>query len=408
MSAVPYRCENIAVLPFKGTEILVLASFLLAFCFCFAVTFMDVIFKQMWPAKFLDPNVAARVAAIQAKFPNLGQEGVSAEGASVPADEAAHTALTVKKHFAEGENGEQIDYDAVCSMEPYIAGRSVDEDLTIMMANGQAFETVSTYCTCTVRGYNMLSVMLISAGISMSYLWVHNAVVDPRTNNWMGYLCLIGYMFVFLTGMVMDGPNGKAVHRKANIFMWTSIPLEGAPHKMLSLHGIGIGVFAAVPLFMHVFQALAWGKDKMPNYAVTMYMFSAALASAVLFMCFSNTKIAKLVFKVDAQTAHKAAIGFEFLTIFACFIEFIWFETYATAACAGASAYWSKALLAAMLAPLPAVLAKHQLWAPTAYVLEPSMMLMNRGRPVALTGPCPSAAFNQVPGTGKLPQVKSE
>jgi hypothetical protein len=406
--SVPYRCENIAVLPFKGTEILVLATLLICFAFCFGVTFIDLIIKQLWPAKFLDATVAARVAAIQKKFPNLGQEeGDSAEGDSTSiADDDLYTALTVKKHFAEGANGEQVDYDAVCSTEPYIAGRSVDEDLTIMLANGKAFSTVSSYCTCTVRGYNMLSVMLVSAGVNMSYLWVHNAPVDARTDNWMGYLALVGYLFVFLTGMVMCGPTRNAVNRRANIFMWSSIPLEGAPEKMLRLHGIGIGAFGLVPLLMHVLQALAWGKDKMPNYAVTMSMFWLALAFGILFFLFSNAKYAKCFFKVGAVTAAKLAVAFEFAVLFCCFVEFIQFETYATAACAGATAYWTKLLLAAMFAPFAAFIAKHQLWAPTAYELEPSLMLMKRGRPVALSGPCAAAAFNQVPGTGNLPIVQ--
>jgi len=107
-----------------------------------------------------------------------------------------------------------------------VAGRSVDEDLIVVLANKNAFGTVSEYCSSTVRGYAMLSTTLLVAGFALSYMWIHNAMVDPRNNDFWGKLALVGYCLVFCTGVVMCKPSSYAVDRDANICLWSNVPYK--------------------------------------------------------------------------------------------------------------------------------------------------------------------------------------
>jgi hypothetical protein len=401
-----YNCAAVDALPYKGAEILFLVAFALYLLDTVMVTFLDLTVKQLMPGKFLDPAVIARVADIRNKFPSIvpappaakDVEGGGSDG------EAAHVALTMKQHTVVGDNGEQIPYDAVCSMEAYVASKSIDDDLTIMLANNKAFSSISGYCSSTVRGYALLSSFLIGSSLSLAFFHVHNAIVDPRTNTWLGTASLVGYLFLCLTGIIMTFPSKHTVYRQANICLVSNIPLKGAPAKLLKLHIVGVAVGGLVPLLSHVLQALAWGAGKMPNYHTTMTCSAIALFCAAMFGVCQKTKLAVKLFKVTPFGANALAVLFELLMLVSLYIEFLQFEYYATAVCAGQVPYYNKLLMAAMFIPFGTCL-RHQGWSPVAFTQPPSVMLMHKGQPVATSGPCPALAFDQM---AAVPHVKAE
>jgi len=370
-----FNCAVTAALPFGGAEVLVLTLVLLALIVAFCVVFIDVGVKQMWPSKFLDPAVQARVAQIQAAFPKLG-------GGTQAAPQA--DAVSVVKPATT------IDYDQVVATDPYIAGLSVDEDLIHILANNKVFSTVSSYCSSTVRGYAMLSTTLMCAGMCLSYLWTHNALVDPTTGDTASKFALLGYMLVFLTGIVMCGSNGNAVYRNANIALFGN--LSTSPETpLLRLHEVGIVSFILLPLLAHGYRAYTLGHS-MPNYAGTITGISLQLSGAIAFGL-ANWLGGKCgISKVFAQ---KCSILAEIFCVFMSFAAFMQYEFYATAVCANYLTQFTSLLGAAMALPIARLCAKHYKGAPTSFVTPASVMLMKNGQPVAIAGPASALSFDQ-------------
>ncbi len=385
-----YNCDFVRQLPFEGAEILIVSAVFLFFIVNFAVSFFSVVVKQIWPSS-LDPVVANRLIEIQRLFPNIVNSANPSSDDEHDSESSSSSSpvVPVKTHTLMSESGEPIQYDAVASAEAYISTKSVDEDLLFVLANNGAYGTVSEYCTCTTRGYAMLSTMLMTSGMCLSFLWVHNVIVDPTLNNDINKLALIGYCLIFLTGMVMTGPSQMSVVRNANIWLTTNIPLNGTPRKMLTLHDIGVVGFCLVPLISHLLTAL-FNKDKMPNYHETMAGIGMQLFGAILFgACSLGGKIAGFT-KLDGL---KYGIAAECFVVLASYLAFIRFEYYATAACANQLTYYNGLLIGALFAPF-AFIARHFCWAPTSFTSAPSLLLMYQGQPVAQYGPAPAIAFN--------------
>ena len=367
-------CSATLALPFGGGEILLLACFFLFVTVTFCVTFLDVAFKQWWPSKLLDPAVAARVEQIQNKFPQLK------EGPASPEDPKSASDIPAYTH--------------VVSQEAYIAGRTVDEDLVYILANNSAFGTVSSYCACTVRGYAMLSVTLLCAGFTLGFLWIHNVSVYAPAGELPGKLALLGYVLVFLTGIVMTNPNSQAVNRDANICLWTNVPLKicgGHSNPTLKLHDVGIVGFVAVPLFSHIYTIYTTGSS-MPNYEGAIVGVAAQLIGAVLFGASSVLKGHGLT---ELQSK-KCSIMAEVICVFASFLAYMQWEFYATAACNNAVAHFNTMMLSAASIPF-GFIAKHYYCGPTSFPAEPSVLLMDGGEPAATSGPAPTLVFDQNP-----------
>ena len=401
-----FDCSSVDRLPMKGLETLLLSSFFLLFIVCFNVSFIDVCVKQLFTS-FIDPVVVARLAEIQRMFPNLGmarraEEDAEARAALAGAEAEAEQAgvVPVKEHTLTAEDGTIIRYDRVCAAEAYIAGKSVDDDMLFILANNECFGTVSSYCSSTVRGYAMLSAMLVSSSMCMGFMWSHNVIIDRSAGDWVGYIGLLGYVMAGLTGVVMCGPSDNSVHRNANLALFTNIPLEDPYRKMLSLHGIGIGGFVLLPLISHWLTALTLGKDKMPNYAVTMAACSFQFSAAIMFGL--STYLPKHCPSFSKLLGRKLSIFTEIILVFGSYIAFVQYEFYAAAACANRVAEFHTILLVCMFAPF-AMCARHTCWAPTSYATPPSLMLMYQGAPVATYGPCPVAAYNGA--TIALPRI---
>ena len=359
-----FSCVGVNSLPFGGAEILIIACLFLFLMVMICVTFIDVAFKQMWPSQLLDPAVVQRVAKIQQDFPELGEQ--------------------------KGKDG--INYSRVVSQEPYISGRSVDEDLIYILANNNAFGTVSSYCSSTVRGYNALSALLLTAGMVISFLWVHNCMINPRVGSWARVLSEVGYILVFLTGFVMTGPNGHSVYRNANIALWSNIPTSSS---LLKLHDIGIVGFCLVPMLTHSYELITEGSS-MPNYHGQLYGVVAQLVGAV---CFVGPPLLQKAGKIDGVMSNKLAILGEIVAVFSSFITYVQIEFYATAVCSGYYETFNAAIYASMFGPLTIFVARHYKNAPTSFVTSPSVMLMTSGIPVAMSGPMPILAFDQADDT---------
>lgn len=396
-----YNCSIIQSLPSKGTELLVVGCIFMFLCVCFAVSFLDVAAKQLFPS-FLDPVVAARLAEIQRMFPNLGaaakkknkknNNNKSEEGSQCGDDESISAeGVDVKPHtIPHPVTGAPIFYDGVVAPEPYISTKSVDEDLVVIMANNSAFSTVSDYCSCTVRGYAMLSVMLIACGMCLSFLYIHHITVEERAGNWLGQLSLLGYMMCFLTGIVMCGPSSDAVARNANQLLWFSV---GFDHDwVMSLHGIGIVCFVLLPLGAQILNAWSWGKDTMPNYDFVMTMSGIIFASAAMFGISPKLHECNICTEL---TGKKLSITFEIVAVFSAMVSFISYEYYAPAVCAGHEATWQKIVYATLFAPL-LLMARHQMNSIDKYISPPSLLLTYQGAPVATAGPCSVIRYNNV------------
>ena len=396
VAQVAYNCAAVASLPFKGAEILFISAIFLFLAVTFAVTFFDVTIKQLYPS-FLDPTVAARLAEVQRLFPNLGASDV------VKGGDGGADALTVKRHtIAHPETGAPIEYDAVTAAQPYIATKSVDDDLLYVLANNQCFSTISGYCSCTVRGYVMLSSILTAAGMCMGYMWTHNALVDPKAGNWIDQFALLGYLMGFLTALVMCGPDSNAVYRNADMLLFTNYPLSGPASWVGKLHGLGIGAFVLLPFLAHLINALLWGSS-MPNYHT---VITGSAGILVMALCFGASGWLKG--KIPGFTdlvSEKLSILFETLTLFAAFLSFIQYEVYASAVCAGHADLFNGLVLLGMFAPI-ALMARRQCNAPTTFAFMPSLLLMNQGQPVATFGPCPTLDYDQT-GTA-VPHIKSK
>ena len=390
--ASPYHCQSTANLPFGGAEILVLSFLFLFLVVTLCVTFIDVGLKQMWPGTFLDPAVAARVAQIRKEFPKITPEGRTAKDApglvycgqpiaSQPSSVPGGVGMTVAE--------EDLQYTSVVSSAPYVAGLAVDEDLIYVLANGDAFGTVSDYCSSTVRGYAMLSSTLLCAGICLGYLWVHNAAVFPSWGqSWPGYAELLGYVLIFLTGIVMCGPCGNTVFRNANIVLFTSVPTNSA---VLKLHGIGVGGFVALGLLAHGYAILTQGSE-LPDFAGAVIGVLAQLIGAVAFAVASLLAKWKIYSDVMGK---KVQILAEIACLFATFLAYIQWVIYPASVCANYSAQFQKIMIATVLAPFAVFVVKHYGGGPTSFATPPSLMLMNHGVPVATSGPVPVLQYDQ-------------
>ena len=391
-----YNCDFVGKLPYGGAEILGLAAVFMLLVVNFAVAFLSVTAKQLWPS-MLDPVVANRLIATQKMFPGLG---ANSDGSSTTtteqeetenSEESSSPSIPVKKHTLKHPvTGAPIEYNRVVAAEAYIAGKSVDEDLFTMLLNNKAYGTVSSYCSSTVRGYTMLSTMLMCAGMILSFLCIHNILVDPTQGGTLGTISLIGYCMCFLTAMVMCGPS-HAVFRNANIWLTTNIPQTGSPDKMERLHGIGIVSFCLLPMVSHLLYAL-FNKDKMPNYTETMSGVIIEIIAAASFGI-SGALNKLLPGKVSGTMSNKIGIACEVFAVFSSFLGFVNYEYYATAACAGHLDTWHTILIVAMFAPW-ALVARHFCWAPTSFTTPPSLLFMNDNTPVATYGPCPALSFN--------------
>jgi hypothetical protein len=372
-------CPSIAAMPFGGTEILVLACFYLFVCVCFCVTFIDVAAKQMWPS-FLDPAVTARVQAIQQMFPGLAPP---AAGAPKPKQAA----------------GEPT-YTHVVAQEAYIAGRTVDEDLIYILANNTAYSTVSSYCSSTVRGYAMLSSVLMVAGIVLGFVWTHNVMIDPSAGGTPGQAALLGYCLVFLTSIVMTNPDTTSVNRNANLALWSNFPLScwGKSNPMLKLHDIGIMSFIALPLFSHIYTLYTSGS----SYANYTAGWTGAVWQLLGAACFGLSSSVKGKYGITEVQGAKLMIMSEVVVVFASFLAYLQWEFFATANCAGQSTAFHSLLLGAAFAPF-AFCAKRYWCAPASFPQEPSVVLMNGDQVVATSGPAPVLVFDtEVPNVPSL------
>jgi hypothetical protein len=391
-TTVFFNCDTTANLPFSGAEILVLSLVFLFAVVCFCVTFIDVGIKQMWPAKYLDPAVQARITQIQTQFPNLGQ-GSAAASSNEEEEATEHT--TFVKVVKPKDKTTPVAYNTVVCPSAYIAGKSVDEDLIYVLANNSAFSTVSAYCSSTVRGYTMLSTTLMTAGMCLGYLWVHNSIVDPQAGGPAGKVALLGYVMVFFTSIVMCGPCGHAVYRNANIAMWSNLPITicGKYNPLLHLHELGIGSFVLLPLLAHGYRALSEG-ETMPNYQGALFGCACQLIGAILFGL-ANWLGGKVSWFPEVLSG-KCAILAEIVCVFASFLAYLQFEFYGTAVCANYLTGFHSLMLAAVGAPLTLFCVKHACFAPSSFATPASLLLLNDGTPVATSGPCTALSYDQV------------
>lgn len=393
MSTPPYVCSLVQDLPFGGSEILVLSLIFMTLSIVYCVTFFDVAIKQIWP-EARDPAVQKRIEEIQTMYPSLGQPPAESDE-----DEESNekTKLTIDQPV-KTKAGDTPAYNRLVSQAPYIAGLSVDEDLIPVLANNQAFETVSEYCSSTVRGYAILSGILLVAGISLGYLWVHNVKVDPVSADDVGKWAIVGYVLVIMTGVVMCGPNDYAVNRNANIAMWSNIPLKieingkMTRNPLLSCHEIGICSFVLIPFLTHGYRALRDGPESMPNKYVTLFGCGMQLGGAILMglcMCLKG-KISWL----SVVEAKKWCMVFEIVCVFSSFVAYLQYEFYPTAYCQGYGTQYNQAVFACSVAPL-IIIAKHYYWAPTTFPTPPSVLLCQDSTPVATAGPVPVLQYDQ-------------
>lgn len=383
--ASPFNCNVTSQLPFGGVEILIGSCIFLFIVVTTAVTFIDVAFKQMWPASFLDPAVASRVAQIQKMFPQLGLGRVQGKLAPEIVTTARASTTTGPVTVLEKD----ISYDSVVASAPYTAGLEVDEDLIAVLANNDAFSTVSAYCSSSVRGYAALSSMLIGGGICLGYLWVHNAAVYPSWGkSWTGYLELLGFLLIFFTGLVMCGPPGSAVYRNANILLFTSVSTNS---WVLKLHDYGVGGFVLVGFLAHVIALVSQGKA-LPDFAPALSGAIAQLVGAIIF------GLAPLGAKhniYNSVMGNKISILGEIVCIFSTFVAYVQWVTYPSAVCLQYSTQFNYIMLAVFFAPFAVFVAKNYSGAPTKFAALPSLILMNNGTPVATTGPAPALVFDQ-------------
>lgn len=252
----------------------------------------------------------------------------------------------------------------------------------------------------------MLSGLLVACGFVCSFMWMHNAIVQPRTGTWFGTIGLVGYNMILFTSVIMDHPNKKAVNRVANIFLFTNIPFAGKAGKLIKFHTIGVVSFALLPVLVHITEALSWGRANMENYWQTLILCAIGVVFALGMGASGSKTICKLL-HIPRTTGDKFSILFETCTILTAIIEFMQFEFYASAACAGNVNLFQGLLLVAIFTPF-ALMAKRPVFSPGDYTLAPSVMLMKDGEPVAISGPCSAVAFNQKALSGPLPHVKSE
>ena len=394
-----YNCDFVDKLPYKGTEILTIAGIFMFIILNFSVDFFGLIAKQLWPS-LLDPVVANRVAMIQRMFPGLGSRTDDEdEYDNENNEEEDDDDMTPKKKkpfsssiysYTHPVTGQAIEYDSVCAQEAYISGKSIDEDLILTLANNYDYGTVSEYCACTTRGYVMLSTMLMTSGMCLSFMAIHNQMVDPTQGGILGTISLAGYSMCFLTGMTMTSVGPPPVFRNANIWLTTNMPMSGEPKKFIKLHTLGIVSFCLVPMICHLLYALG-NKDKMPNYGETMTGIAGQLLGAIAFGVMGV--LPKYVPSFSKKDSNKYGIAAELAVVFASFLAFINYEYYATASCAGHVNTWHAILLFCMVAPFGFVV-RHSCWAPTSFTSPPSLVLMKDKKPVATVGPCPAVSFN--------------
>lgn len=295
-----------------------------------------------------------------------------------------------KKHiFKHPVSGQEIEYDSVCAAESYISSKSIDDDLLLSLANNSCYGTVSEYCAVTTRGYSMLSTMLMTAGMCLSFMAIRNQLVDPTQRGPLGTISIAGYCLCFLTGITMTSV-GKPVFRNANIWLTTNIPESGSPSKVIKLHTFGIVSFCLIPMLCHLVYAI-FNKETMPNYSETMAGIAAQLGSAIVFGVIGV--LPKYIAGFSNKDANRYGIATELLVVFSSFLAFVNFEYYSTASCAGHLDFWHGLLIVCMCAPFLLV-TRHFCWAPTSFTTPPALMLMNGDVPVATFGPCPAIAFN--------------
>lgn len=396
-----FTCIGIHDLPFHGTEILVISIIYLAMIAMYATSFVDVALKQTWPEKYLDEEVHKRVKKLQRDFPKLMPKKKQDEGETAPIvkscegedeEEEEEESEVLHVQTMEGKTVElnSLEYDTVVSQQPYHASCCIDEDLIYILANNSAYSQVSSFCSSTVRGYALLSTMLPMVGITLGFMWIHNAMIDPIGDNYARYTGIVGYFLVFLTGIVMCGPNSNTVHRNRNILLWDSVATNS---WVLKAHEVGIVGFALVPMLGNLWQVLFTTDAELPNRAAMWYGIMAQIIGLIFFE--GPGLIEKCHCLTSIQAKQIGIIG-EIVCIMASMLTFVQIESYSSAACAQMVGTFDLAVLGAIFGVLATLCVKTYNGAPTGtYINNPSVMLMNYGTPVATSGPVPVLNYNR-------------
>jgi hypothetical protein len=393
-----FDCAVLGKLPYGGTEILYASALFLGLTLLWGVTYADIVFKQWFPTQFVDPSVQAVMAQVKAALPNLNLSAEEKKKLYSPESKTS-------SHYAMASDGTPVKYDAVASQESYIASKTIDLDMMYQVLNNNTFSTMSEYSADTVRGYNMLSCMLSSAAFGLTFLALHNFYVDPRAiapgflNIQWGVLAVFFYPGILCTAFVMTGPS-SIVNRNSNICLMSNLPskLAGNKNPLRGLHVLGVVLFA-FPAIQHLGALLSWGPATTPNYATDMTLLLLALAGAAVFGVgniwhkFSN----------NAVMGNNVSITGEWFMMICCFLSCAHWEAYPTMYCSGNVTSFQIMLYGAFLAPF-ALVARNQIWAPTAYATTPSLLLMYQGQPTATWGPCPVEAYHgeEVPNTSTV------
>jgi len=412
-STALFKCVGIHDLPFHGNEILVIEIIYLALACVYAVTFIDVALKQTWPSKFLDSVVFQRVAKLKEDFPGITNKQQSRPMSVTSAEEASETdplGLDDESQWdpvikATKQDGTltTIPYNKIVSQEPYVASCCVDEDITFMLANEGAFGTISDYCSCTVRGYALLSTILPMACVSLGFLWIHNAVVFPIGDNYARYFTVVGYFLGFLTANIMITPSRNMTVRNRNILLWDSIAL---PNWLENLHDYGIVGWALVPMLANLYQVIA---QPVPGHQLPnrQWIIVGIVAQVIGLVAFEGPSLLHK-FKVLTENQSKQLGYFgEVLVLFASFLTFVQIETYSAAACANYVSTMGYLILGTPFAVFAALCVKHYAGAPVApYANGPSVLLMNGDAPVATSGTVPVLNYNRQ--TSFLPTVQPQ
>jgi hypothetical protein len=376
------------MLPYRGAELLFLSCVFLCLCVFYAVTFLDIVVKQFWPS-MLNPGVAARIAHLQQLFPNLGAD---------PSDGERKRRVHTIPHPTDP--AAVIKYDAVVAQAPYISSRSVDEDLVTILLNNDCFATVSCYCSNTVRGFAMLSVLMTCSSMVLSFMWMRNYLVDPSARGSLSQLSLFGYVCAFITGVVMQTPENanptRATNRNANILCWFSVPLSAA-QWINSMHMFGLGMALILPLGAHIYIAMT--TPTMPYLYWFQTMFFSGL-QVMFIVAYAITQVGLtggLTSRgLNVLQSAKLSILVETLMVFTMFLGYLHWEGWAPSTCiVGGNSFFTWMLWLALVTPF-AWVSRITPNAPSSKDLEttpPSLLLLFQGAAVATYGVCPTLEY---------------
>mmetsp|Transcript_10845 Transcript_10845/g.16356 ORF Transcript_10845/g.16356 Transcript_10845/m.16356 type:complete len:399 (-) Transcript_10845:32-1228(-) len=397
MVSSSYYCEGVRSLAFDGGLILYLALAYFALITAYCVAFVKVAVKQKWPDKFLAQVVRKRVQKLQEKFPGLRpkKKGDGSEwNANIP--------QTVGGTVQHGKD--TIHYDGVVSQAPYIASTTVDDDLTFILANNGAFGSVSSYCSCTVRGYALLSTLLTISGCFMGFLWVHNTAVSPISSEdrIARYSHIVGYFLVFLTGLIMCAPTDQAVYRTRNIALWFTFEITN--QDIVDLHPIGIFGFIAIPMCGNIYLLATLPHDELPPEWPAMVV--GIVAQVVGIIAFVVPGILPKLHIITGVTGNQLCFFGEIFCLIVTMLSFIHNETYTTAVCADMVSWYYMATAAVCLGTLALFVFLPPLKSNEAAKYdECSVVLMHKQVPVALSGPTPVQNFDS--DDRRLPRIKN-